>query len=276
MNLEKYKMRFNYLLLLILVGCTVSKHKNEQPFEKTNSNNIILSSSKNVKNTSSNNKTKVIFKGENNLIVFEYLDSYFNSKNKKDLIIIEGNGNVIKFTLDNVVDNSIDSQDTLIIEGSSNYIELMNKYYMNNSVNDSLKSTIKQNLKITEIRENNIGFISDSSKIENYITNKYELLEETFQFYLLESMSGNYKACFYLGQLYETGIMGEMDLDKSEYYYLIAAKNQIVDAQLGLAILYENESGSFRKDMEKSIYWYTQASNNGNENAKKRLIELED
>jgi TPR repeat protein len=79
---------------------------------------------------------------------------------------------------------------------------------------------------------------------------------------------------FKLAQCYEKGVVGKVDPLEASYWMQEAALQDFAPAQTQLARYLEDGFG-MRKNLEQAIAWYTKASAAGEEEARKRLEELE-
>ncbi|MDR0235371.1 MAG: hypothetical protein LBI97_03710 [Acinetobacter sp.] len=79
-----------------------------------------------------------------------------------------------------------------------------------------------------------------------------------------------------LGIMYLRGIGGEKDLNKSEYYYRLAANQNHENAQLQLALILLNKDKDKDKDksINKAIIWLKKSGMQGNIEAQQKLKEL--
>lgn len=77
-----------------------------------------------------------------------------------------------------------------------------------------------------------------------------------------------------LGIMYLRGIGGEKDLNKSEYYYRLAANQNHENAQLQLALILLNKDKDKDKNINKAIIWLKKSGMQGNIEAQQKLKEL--
>lgn len=275
-NMKNYLIILLFLITLI-ISCKPIGQANKTK-GKTNipnvSNNQVTVQGINTLDMATNNKTKIIFDGKDNHLVFNYLNSFFNSKNKKDVIIIEGNGNIVHITHNGVIDNSSNSKDTILIQGNYNYLELLNQYVLDNSTSSDWNAFIKLNEEITIIKYNELVIISDSTEIENKMTNELMEFRDVYKYYLYEANNGNPTAAFYMGELYYVGLGVEYNPSTAVFYYLIAANKGNVDAQSVLGYIYANNFEGIEKDLKKAKYWYEKAAQNGNHFAIEQLKKI--
>ncbi|KQX02294.1 tetratricopeptide repeat protein [Acinetobacter sp. ULE_I057] len=75
-----------------------------------------------------------------------------------------------------------------------------------------------------------------------------------------------------LGIMYLRGIGGEKNLNKSEYYYRLAANQDHENAQLQLALILLNKDKN--KNLKEAIFWLKKAEKQGNTEAQDKLKEL--
>jgi TPR repeat protein len=263
-----------YLTLIVAnLGCGSSKEVSRANMSKRGNNQVIVQGE--LINSSEGGQDKVIFEGYNNTVILEYLNAFFNSENSRDVIIVEGNGNTFKLSHKNMVDNSIGSADTIYLKGDENHIELLQSYFINNSENKGLKTEYIGDNQYWIIDADSSAEMNSLERVENKFTKEWVPVTQAFEFYQKEAISGNMTATFYLGEMYQLGVAGDVDILKAEYYYLISAKSGYRNAQSALGYIYENNWLGLRKDLEKAKYWYRKAANQNDEFAKDRLKNME-
>ncbi|WP_151712877.1 tetratricopeptide repeat protein [Acinetobacter bereziniae] len=76
-----------------------------------------------------------------------------------------------------------------------------------------------------------------------------------------------------LGIIYLTGIGGEKNLNKSEYYYRLAANQNHENAQLQLALILLKDTGK-DKHINEAVIWLKKSGMQGNIEAQQKLKEL--
>ena len=69
------------------------------------------------------------------------------------------------------------------------------------------------------------------------------------------------------------GIGGEKNLNKSEYYYRLAANQDHENAQLQLALILLNKDKN--KNLKEAIFWLKKVEKQGNTEAQDKLKELD-
>ncbi len=207
--------------------------------------------------------------------VYKYFNSFFNTKMKREILIIDEFNNEMKLRNSGSLGSYEGSCDSLIMKGEINSFEILQKYFIKilGSRNDSVFITnsfftIENNKEWTKI--------SDTVRIVNIFTETITNTREAYNFYLTEAIAGNYNATFYIGEIYHLGLGTEIDIEKAEYYYLIAAKDGHPEAQSSLGYIYENDFFKVGEDIAKAKYWYKLSAKNGNEYAKERLKSIKD
>lgn len=76
-----------------------------------------------------------------------------------------------------------------------------------------------------------------------------------------------------LGIMYLRGIGGEKNLNKSEYYYRLAANQNHENAQLQLALILLKDTGK-DKHINEAVIWLKKSGMQGNIEAQQKLKEL--
>jgi len=112
------------------------------------------------------------------------------------------------------------------------------------------------------------------------------LLEDVLQMYkdnelkdnnkaleLLESEAkrGNINASFLLATAYRNGKAGSINIEKSIYWYKIAAKNNDADAMLMIGWLYYKNPRHLNSNLKKARYWFKMAASRGVDEAVEML-----
>ena len=269
---------YNFYLIIILsiafsiIGCNSSKTFRSIHNEKTDKRGNQEIQTGDVVDISDNSETKIIFNGENNTVIFEYLNAFFNDKNSRDVIIIEGDGNTIKLTFNHSVQNKVNSTDTIQIKGNYNYIELLHSYFISGESSTDFSFEGDSSFQIIEYNKSNIEL--DTVLIENKYNHKWSTAKEVFDFYLKKSITGDLKSAFYIGEMYHTGMGTEADFSKAIYYYKIAAKAGFADAQNTMGYLYSYDFDGINRDIEKAKYWYRKAAAQGDESSIAQLKQL--
>ena len=97
---------------------------------------------------------------------------------------------------------------------------------------------------------------------------------EAFKYYQLSAEKGNRLGIWKLGKCYEQGVGTEPDSETAYKLFKESAEKDCSFAQYDLGECYEMGFGT-ATDQRKAIYWYRKAAAQGNENAQKKLDELE-
>lgn len=74
--------------------------------------------------------------------------------------------------------------------------------------------------------------------------------------------------------MYANGVTTSKNYEKAYYWFLKAAEQNDVDAQLNIGNMYESGIG-VEVNKEKSIYWYKKAAENGSVEAQEKIKELQ-
>jgi len=90
------------------------------------------------------------------------------------------------------------------------------------------------------------------------------------EWFELASNQGDSSAQNTLGIMYLNGFGVDKSIDKSEYYYRLAAIQDHENAQLQLALILLNKENN----LKEAIYWLEKASSHGNVEAQEKLIKL--
>lgn len=279
--MKKHK-HFFLCILIITYACQSScrfKLTNENiEIENSNPNNKIIVNNQNS-TFSGSSEDKVIFKGENNLIVINSDSSQFNIENSKNVLIIDGNNNNFQFNQKGIIDQSKNSEDTLILIGNRQKSTFTSKINQPTTFDSKAEFSIKQN-------STELTFVESQEVIEeedfDVTVNSNELIYvseleteisagEALLFYQQEAKNGNLEALFKLGSFYQYGIGCTRNVKKTLEYYELAARNNHVEAQYSLAEIYEFGLKEIEKSKEKSVYYYTLAAKNGHSQAKLKV-----
>ena len=94
------------------------------------------------------------------------------------------------------------------------------------------------------------------------------------KWYKKSAAQGYADSIFRLGIFYSNGFCVPQDLEKSDELILEAATRGSIGAQLTIAYAYETDDSGTIEDIDKAIYWYQKAADQGSEWARERLIEL--
>ncbi|KAI7899631.1 uncharacterized protein BX663DRAFT_520782 [Cokeromyces recurvatus] len=95
-------------------------------------------------------------------------------------------------------------------------------------------------------------------------------------YYTMAAQQGNPDACFALSAWYLSGDPPRIEPsgERALYWAQLAAQKGIVKAVFALGYFAESGIGR-QKDMNEAIRWYKKAASQGNEQARKRLVELD-
>jgi hypothetical protein len=93
--------------------------------------------------------------------------------------------------------------------------------------------------------------------------------------WLLEAApDGSPQALYNLGVLYEKGAGGERDVEQALKWFSLAADQRDASAQLNLGILYHPKGPAApQKDVQAARQWLLYAANNGNQRARRLLMQ---
>ena len=92
---------------------------------------------------------------------------------------------------------------------------------------------------------------------------QYLDFERAYKEFLVSAGEGHAGAQFYLGEMYETGILVGQDPATAFEWYKKAALQGHAPAQTRLAASYQNGYG-VKRDINKAFDWYLKAARNGN------------
>lgn len=112
--------------------------------------------------------------------------------------------------------------------------------------------------------------LQDASKA--YLKGDYKEASEIF---LPKAKKGDAEAQVNIAFMYYCGLHVEQDFEEAAKWYTKAAERNNVNAQFGLATLYENGEG-VEKDIEEAYFWYSLAEKQGDEDAKRSRMALEE
>ena len=88
--------------------------------------------------------------------------------------------------------------------------------------------------------------------------------------YIDAAESGNSKAQFSLGYIYETGQEVEKNVSEAIRWYSVAAEANEIQAMIRLGLLYEN-GNDISKDLTEAAYWYRKAASEGHADAQQTI-----
>ncbi len=111
--------------------------------------------------------------------------------------------------------------------------------------------------------------IKEASKA--YLRGDYKAAAEIF---LPKAETGDAEAQVNIAFMYYCGMHVNQDFVKAAQWYKKAADRNHPNAQFSLATLYENGEG-VEQDIEEAYFWYSLAERQGDEDAKRSRIELE-
>ena len=114
-----------------------------------------------------------------------------------------------------------------------------------------------------------------SSEAEFRLMNSYKVLEKIFSEYQAKADAGDVRATYILALFYDHGFDGsrlERNKNKALEYLTLAARKNLDDAMLKLAMGYENPDGF--SSPEKAFYWYSQLAAKGNSVAQFKLSQF--
>lgn len=223
---------------------------------------------------STGNEDKVIFKGGNNEVYLEYLNSFFHDEGSKDVLIIEGNGNRFRLSHNHVIDNSIGSCDTLVIRGDGNHIDLLRSYFIDNSNGRTTATTLLADSLYEVIDMSSAAVLSIMDSTENKLTHQWLPIRKVFDQYQKGAIAGDILSTFYLAEMHQFGVGVLMDPVKAAYYYNMSAAKGHRDSQAALGYLYENDYTGVAQNIELAKYWYQKAADQGDADAIERLRVL--
>ena len=97
-------------------------------------------------------------------------------------------------------------------------------------------------------------------------------IQRAFEFYKASADQEYTEAQYELGHCYKKGFGTEINNEKAFNLYMLAAKKGNNKAQKSLAILYEQDAKI--KNIEKAVYWYKKAIENGCQDVEESLNNL--
>ncbi len=259
---------------LSFASCVLTRNQSEKASNRDKNNQIEIRN-RNLVCYDKDNQTEVIFNGEDNKIVFNYLNSYFASQHKRDLIIIEGDGNTITMTHNGAVDTSVNSADTIIIKSDKSHLELIQDY-MGHTTGDDRENVVNAFASdgfLIEDRE--WSTILDTSFTVNKLTESIGRSVEVFDYYHKEAVKGNLQAIYYLGELFQLGVGVQRNYPEAVKYFKIAGKNGHQKSQMILGYIYEYHHEGVGRDIDESIFWYSRCAKE-DEIARNKVRELKD
>lgn len=89
-----------------------------------------------------------------------------------------------------------------------------------------------------------------------------------------EANKGSTNAAFLLASAYKNGKAGVVDLNKAIYWYKVASENGDADAMLMLGWLYYKQEDNLRVNLKKARYWFQKAASHGVDEAVEMLEML--
>jgi len=89
-----------------------------------------------------------------------------------------------------------------------------------------------------------------------------------------EANKGNTNAAFLLATAYKNGKAGVVDINKAIYWYKVASDNGDADAMLMLGWLYYKQADNLRVNLKKARYWFKKAASHGVDEAVEMLEML--
>ncbi len=261
---------FTYLAIVLLAACNTTK---PVPSAHQGGDNRVIQVGA-FASGSMDNGDQIIFKGSDNEVVLEYLNTFFHDQSSRDVVIVEGDGNRIRLSHRNVIDNSIGSCDTLFIKGDGNYIDLLQAYCMDNSKGSSeVRNILADSLyTITDVSETVVITLTDST--ESKLTHQWLPIGHVFDQYVKRSIAGDHMATYYLGEMHLVGVGAEADPVKAAYYFQVAATKGQRDSQSTLGYIYESSFPGIAQDIDLARYWYEKAAAQGDTFAIERLQEI--
>lgn len=256
-------------LLFLAFGCQGLRGTEQASAKKTPKNNRITSFGEPM-GASVGNGDKVIFRGSDNEVIFEYLNAFFRSKDSKDVLIVEGDGNTYRMTHSNVIDNSVGSCDTIILRGDRNHIQMLNSYFMDNRQGHDTTVVREMNDSYRLLDVSGIAILSVSDSTENKLSHVWLSIDEVISQYGKAAASGDAMSAYYLGELFQQGVGVPVQPAKALYYYQIAADAGLREAMLALGYLYEGHYVGVPHDTELAAHWYDLAAKKGDPSAVQR------
>jgi TPR repeat protein len=104
-----------------------------------------------------------------------------------------------------------------------------------------------------------------------YHSNDQKSKEEGKDLILQSAKKGNIEAAYFMGTIYHV----DEKIRKAKEFYEKAAKKDHADAQFSLGYLYENYYEELNVSLMDSVMWYRKAADLGQNQAIRRLKELE-
>jgi len=89
-----------------------------------------------------------------------------------------------------------------------------------------------------------------------------------------EANKGNTNAAFLLATSYRNGKAGVVDINKAIYWYKVASENGDADSMLMLGWLYYKQPDNLRINLKKARYWFKKAASHGVDEAVEMLEML--
>lgn len=143
---------------------------------------------------------------------------------------------------------------------------------------ENVRTDFQQMIQIAEKGNHQAEFIIGFSLLygtykNNEICETVEIdKEQGYQWIKKSAMGGYHYAQYYLGGMYNEGIVIEKDYKLAEKWFLLGAQNGIIKSRTSIAELYFfGKAGE--KDINKAYAWATLAAFEGYENAKS-LVQL--
>lgn len=256
--------------LFLAFGCQGLRSTEQASPKKAPKNNRISSFGEPM-GASVGNGDKVIFRGSDNELIFEYLNAFFRSKDSKDVLIVEGDGNTYRMTHRNVIDNSVGSCDTIILRGSGNHIQMLNTYFMDNRQGHDTTVVREMNESYRLLDVSGMAILSVSDSTENKLTHVWLSIDQVISQYGKAAASGDAMSAYYLGELFQQGVGVPVQPAKALYYYQIAADAGQRDAMFAMGYLYEGNFEGVPQDTELAEHWYDLAAKKGDPSALQRV-----
>jgi hypothetical protein len=221
-----------------------------------------------------NNQDQVLFKGDHNVLALEYLDAFFKDRDSRDVIIVEGNGNRIKLSHRSMMDRSENSCDTLIIQGDANHIDLLQAFFTDTTEGSEEKQMILgDSLFLVEtLYDKDPSDLQET--IENQLTHQWMTVREALSSYEKAVLTGDSRAAYLLGEAYQLGLSGRVDIPSAVRYYRIGAEKGDMRSRSALGYIYEGRYVGVQQDLDSARYWYAQAAEQGDAYAIDRLRAL--
>jgi hypothetical protein len=237
----------------------------------TDQNNLILTSSENTDHAE-RASMKIVIEGENNILeIIEKNARVLGSSD--DVVGIKGNGNIIRLISADLIDERQYSQDTLVFLGD-------NKKYVLDTRNKFLLPARNYKVKNVVLTDASAPMSFDPSRFiqdgEQQITLAYFDTLVTARFavdYLTTRLpTGEPAAYFELGEMFLYGIGVEASPSKGvELLEFSAAKNHIPSI-IRLGDIYADGSFGYRKDKNKTSFYYKKCSALGDASCTEKLL----